>query len=224
MKLAKIINIILILGILALILKSCLNVDIPEKAEIKHNHEKSAVLTAKYPGPFKTVEINGIEYRQARGNIGKYGGTLSSSSIGEGPKTFNPWNATDATSSQMGEMMFDGLVSTDAYTGQVVPMLAKSFNIDKTGCIYTIKLRKGLKWSDGKPITSDDVVFTWKDIVAGGFGNTSMLDNILIKGKPPVVKAVDKYIVQFITPEPFAPFLRQLTLGIAPKHILAPVV
>ncbi len=152
-----------------------------------------------------------MEYRQARGDVGKYGGTLYSSTIGEGPKTFNPWNSTDANSSQVGEMMFDGLVSTDAFTGLVVPMLAKSFEIDKTGCIYTVKLRKGLKWSDGQPITSDDVVFTWNDIIIAGYGNTSMLDNSLINGKPPVVKALDKYTVQFITSQPFAPFLRQLS-------------
>jgi len=224
MKIAKILNLFIILAVIALILTSCLHADIPEKAEnIKKNKTALTVINAHH-GDYKTVSINGIDYRQARGEVGKYGGALYSSTIGEGPKTFNPWNSTDATSSTIGEMIFDGLVSTDAYTGKVVPALAKTINLDKTGKIYTITLRKGLKWSDGQPITAADVVFTWNDIIAGGFGNTSMLDNVLINGKPPLVKAIDKYTVQFITPEPFAPFLRQLSQSIAPKHILAPVV
>ncbi len=224
MKITKIINIILILGVMAMVLTSCLHADLPEKTKTKNETKSLFSLTMQYPGDFKTVEVNGVEYRQARGEVGKYGGVLYSSNIGEGPKTFNPWNSTDATSSLMGEMMFDGLVSTDAYTGKVVPALAKSVEIDKTGKIYTVTLRKGLKWSDGNPITSDDVVFTWKDIIADGFGNTSMLDNALIDGKPPEVRAIDKYTMQFITSQPFAPFLRQLSQSIAPKHILAPVV
>jgi len=223
MKFSKIINIFLILGIVGFGLKSFLNADIPDIKKDKAKITTAVSFVAKNPGAFKTVEINSVEYRQARGEVGKYGGTLYSSTIGEGPKTFNPWNSTDATSSLMGEMMFDGLISTDAYTGQVIPMLAKSYEIDKTGCIYTVKLRKGLKWSDGVPITSDDVIFTWKDIVAAGLGNTSMLDNVLINGKVPEVKALDKYTVQFTTSQPFAPFLRQLSQSIAPKHILEPV-
>ena len=224
MKFSKIINILLILGIVGIGLKSCLNADTPEIVKNNTKTQNALKFVAKSPGDFKTVEINGVEYRQARGEVGKYGGTLYSSSIGEGPKTFNPWNSTDATSSLMGEMMYDGLITTDAYTGQVIPMLAKAYEIDKTGCIYTVKLRKGLKWSDGAPITSADVVFTWKDIIAGGFGNTSMLDNALINGKAPEVKALDKYTVQFKTSQPFAPFLRQLSQSIAPKHILEPVL
>ncbi|MEI8389439.1 MAG: ABC transporter substrate-binding protein [bacterium] len=224
MRYKKLLNILLIIGIMGFGLKSCINADIPEIIKNKIKTESSLKIADKQLAPFKTVVINGVEYRQARGEIGKYGGTLYSSSIGEGPKTFNPWDSTDATSSLMGEMMFDGLVSTDAYTGQVIPLIAKSVKIDKTGCIYTIELRKGLKWSDGFPITSDDVVFTWKDIIANGFGNTSMLDNALINGKAPEVKAIDKYKVQFTTSQPFAPFLRQLSQSIAPKHILAPIV
>ena len=91
----------------------------------------------------------------------KYGGTLRNSTIGEGPKTFNIWNAKDATSSSLGSLMFEGMFTTDAYNGEVIPRLAKSVNIDKSGKIYTIKLRKGLEWSDGKEITSADVEFTY---------------------------------------------------------------
>ncbi len=219
----NLISFMVFLGIIALILTTVLHADTP----VTQESSIEQVFTQKFkkapPGEFETVEINGREYRQSKGEIGQYGGELRNSTIGEGPKTFNPWNAKDATSSQMSEMMFDGLVGTDAYTGQVIPLMAKSIDIDKTGTIYTVKLRKGLKWSDGRPITSEDVTFTWNTIIAQGYGNTSARDNSLVNGKMPHVKAIDELTVKFITPKPFAPFLRQLSQNIAPKHILKPV-
>lgn len=220
----NIIKIILFSVILVLFFKACIHKDVLE-SEIQQTSEESLkLIKPSYPGDFKTIEKNGVEYKVARGETGKFGGTLYTSTIGEGPKTFNPWTSKDATSSTIGELMFDGLVNTDAYTGQVVPQLAKSIKISPNGKEYILTLRKGIKWSDGKPITSDDVVFTWNDIIISGYGNTSMLDNILINGKPPKVEVLNKYTVKFTTPEPFAPFLRQLSMSIAPKHILEPVV
>lgn len=221
-KILKYIAILLTLVIL--FFSSCLHRDVLiDKAE-EEKSDGFKIETVKYPGKYKTVMINGREFRQARGEVGKFGGAFHTSTIGEGPKTFNPWNSKDATSSTMASLMFDGLTTTDAYTGRVVPQMAKSIDIDDTGRFYTVTLRKGLKWSDGKEITADDVVFTWNEIVIAGFGNTSMRDTILIEGQPPVVKKLDKYTVQFITPKPFAPFLRQLSTSIAPKHILEPIV
>lgn len=207
MKPKNIIYFVLVFGLVVFVLSNIFHIDRPQP-------ENSPVFSGDKAGEeavFKT-------------QIGKYGGTLFNSTIGEGPKTFNPWNAKDNTSATMGEMMYDGLVTTDAYTGQVIPQMAKSIEVDETGTIYTIKLRKNLKWSDGKSITSEDVVFTWNDIIAAGFGNTSMRDNALVEGKMPKVKALDKLTVQFITPKPFAPFLRQLSQSIAPKHVFKPVV
>ena len=224
MKIKRIIFItLLILGIF-FILKSCIKADRPEK-DIKISHKSATqLLKVKYPGPYKTITINNIEYREARGELGKFGGTLNVSSIGEGPKTFNPWNAKDASSSDIGSMMFDGLVTTDAYTGEVIPQMAKSFTISKDGKQYIFVLRKGLKWSDGKPITAQDIIFTFNDIIAAGFGNTSMRDNMMIAGQMPTAQAIDNLTVKFTTPKPFAPFLRQLGFQIAPKHILEPVI
>lgn len=209
---------------MALLLKACVRADIPDKNIKNLTESASSYKEPEYPGIFKTVLINRVECKQARGEVGKFGGTFYSSTTGEGPKTFNPWEAKDATSSNLGELMFDGLVTTDAYTGQVIPQLAKSINVNKSGTEYTIVLRKGLKWSDSKPITSDDVVFTWNDIIGAGLGNTSMRDNLLIDNKMPQIIKVDDLTVKFITPQAFAPFLRQLSVPIAPKHILAPVV
>ena len=159
----------------------------------------------------------------SRSPVGEYGGTLVSSTIGEGPKTFNSWNSMDATSSMAADLMFDSLVATDPYTGEVYPKMAKSIAVLPDNITYIIELRRGLKWSDGKPITADDVYFTWNTIVFGGFGNTSTRDSMYIGKELPKIEKLDDYTVKFTTPKPFSPFLRQLSVPIAPKHIIEPI-
>ncbi len=207
MKPQNIIFFILLFSAVSLLLVNILHIDRPE------------------PEPAAGVNPSTQENKKESGTkIGQHGGTLYNATIGEGPKTFNPWNAKDNTSAEMGALMFDGLVTTDARTGEVIPMMAKSFKVDKTGTVYTVELRKNLKWSDGKPITSEDVVFTWNKIIAEGYGNTSARDNVLIDGKMPEARAIDRLTVQFTTVKPFAPFLRLLSQSIAPKHVFEPVV
>ena len=202
-------------------LKSCLHADIND-VEIQAVPTIDNEQRITPPSPQKNVTIDGVDYLQSQTPVGKLGGTLVASTIGEGPKTFNPFNSRDNISSQMSDIMYDGLLTTNPYTGEVIPKLAKSFEVN--GTEYLIKLRKGLKWSDGKPITADDVVFTWKDIVFAGIGNTSVRDSIVIDGKLPTVEKIDDYTVKFITPEPFAPFLRMLSNPIAPKHVFESAV
>lgn len=163
--------------------------------------------------------LNGTDYLVSRGEKGQFGGNLISSTIGEGPKTFNPFNSNDATSSTLSGIMYDGLFYTDPYTGEIRPRLAKSLEILPDKKTYIVKLRKGLKWSDGKEITSDDVYFTYNTIIFGGYGDTSTRDSMYAAGKLPEVEKLDKYTVKFTTPVPFAPFLRNLTASIAPMHV-----
>ena len=200
--------------------KACIRRDLPtsDKPVLR---PKADVVDANYPIP-KNATINGVDYLQSQVEVGKFGGTFVSSTIGEGPKTFNPFNTKDNISAQMSEIMYDGLVTTDVVTGKTIPKLAKSFSVN--GKVYIVNLRHGLKWSDGKPITADDVVFTWQNIIFDGFGNTSTRDSVMIDGKLPTVEKIDDYTVKFVTPEPFAPFLRMLSSPIAPKHIFQPAV
>ncbi len=202
-----------------LLFAACIRVDRPETESTgvdgtKIETEESIVY------PRKTKTIDGVDYIQSRKPAGQYGGNIVISTIGEGPKTFNPWNSKDNTSSSASEIMFDSLVTTDAYTGEVIPKMAKSIETLPDKKTYIIELRKGLKWSDGKEITADDVVYTWNTLIFGGFGNTSTRDAMYIDGKLPTVSKIDKYTVKFVTPKPFSPFLRQISVPIAPEHVL----
>lgn len=219
----RVLYVILVIILVIGLLKACIKRDIPESDTISTKNP-STEIKITYPEDQKNVTINGIDYLQSQASIGQFGGTLTSSTIGEGPKTFNPFNTKDNISSMLSEVMYDGLLTTNPVTGQPIPKLAKSFSISDDGKEYTINLRHGIKWSDGKPITADDVVFTWRDIILAGLGNTSIRDSIIIDGKLPTVEKIDDYTVKFITPEPFAPFIRMLSTPIAPKHIFEPAV
>ena len=189
----------------------------------------TAIVNFPNPGPFKLVEVNDPRYGkmecwQGRGESGQFGGTFRVSTFGGGPKTFNPWVASDVESSGLGLLLFEKLVDIDAWTGQPYPRLAKSISISPDKREYTITLRQGLKWSDGKPITADDVVFTFATIVARGYGNSSLRDTLSVYGKYPEVSKVDDLTVKFRTAVPFSPFLKMLpNVPIAPKHVVEPI-
>ncbi len=219
----KVLYVVLIIISILFVLKACIRRDVCEVCTVKHTF-KSELKPVDYPLAPKTVTIDGVDYMQSQAPVGKFGGSIVFSTIGEGPKTFNPFNTKDATSATMAGLMFDGLVSTKADTGEVIPKLAKSFEMSPDGKVYTFNLRRGIKWSDGKPITADDVVFSWNKILLAGLGNTSTRDSVLIDGQLPRVEKVDDYTVKFTIIKPFAPFLRMLSASIAPKHVFEPVV
>jgi peptide/nickel transport system substrate-binding protein len=77
------------------------------------------------------------------------------------PKTFNyPLNQE---SPSIFGLTYEGLINENGL-GEIEPALAESWQItpDKLGIVFT--LREGLKWSDGNPLTAEDVIFTYNDI------------------------------------------------------------
>lgn len=216
----RVLLVILLIGVLC---KACLVKDSDIITETRTPSGSSSAELTSYPAP-KNVTIDGVDYLESQAPLGNFGGELIASTIGEGPKTFNPFNSKDNTSSTMAGVMFDGLLTTNPVTGQPAPKLAKSYEISPDGKTYIIHLRRGIKWSDGKPITADDVVFTWSDIIFAGLGDTSTRDSLVIDDKLPTVSKIDDYTVEFTTPKPYAPFIRMLSASIAPKHYFLPAV
>ena len=142
------------------------------------------------------------------------------------PKTFNPVIATDETSSSVGGMLFDGLTTQNPITGEVKPALAKSWSISDDNLEIVYKLRPNIQWSDGYPLTADDVVFTYNQIYLNPDIPTGMRDILKIgqsEGFPEIIKINDLQ-VKFTIPEPFAPFLEVTGASIYPAHILRETV
>src|SRR5258708_27644934 len=75
-------------------------------------------------------------------------------------RTLNSMLSSDTASNQVIGLLFDGLTNQKK-DGTVIPALAESWKASSDNLTYTFKLRSGLKWSDGQPITADDVKFTY---------------------------------------------------------------
>ncbi|BAZ42156.1 oligopeptide ABC transporter, periplasmic oligopeptide-binding protein [Calothrix sp. NIES-4101] len=141
------------------------------------------------------------------------------------PKTFN--FALNEEFPNVFLFTAEGLTTINGVTRQIEPALAESWQISNDKKQITFTLRENLKWSDGQPLTADDVIFTYQDIVFNQNIPTSWQDTLKI-GKSrvfPEVRKIDNRRVEFIFPEPFAPFLFSTTgapdgVGILPKHIL----
>lgn len=136
------------------------------------------------------------------------------------PKTFN--YALSNESPNVFGLIYEGLITENGLTGELQPALAESWKVadDKKRIVFT--MREGLKWSDGEPLTVDDVVFTYNDIYLNEKIPTDIKD-ILRIGKSralPKIRKIDNRRVEFTVPEPFAPFLRNTGLVILPKHAL----
>lgn len=111
--------------------------------------------------------------------------------------------------------IFDTLAWRDS-TGQTIPWLAKEWKSSSDGLTWTFTLRDGVKWHDGKPLTVDDVIFSFNYLKKSGAGwFMSGLEQI-----ESVTKVADNQIAIKLV-RPFAPFLQSIaeTVFIFPKHV-----
>jgi peptide/nickel transport system substrate-binding protein len=142
------------------------------------------------------------------------------------PKTFN--YALIQESPNISSFTYEGLASVNGATGNVEPALAESWTVSEDKLRFVFTLREGLKWSDGQPLTADDVIFTFNDIFLNKRIPTYSQDGLKIgKSKAfPKVRKLDDRRVEFTLPEPFSPFLRSIAAGIAilPEHALRKAV
>jgi len=141
------------------------------------------------------------------------------SAILSDPKTFNP--ALSNESPNIFGYVGEGLITEDG-KGQIQPALAESWAISPDSKSITFTLKPNLKWSDGAPLTVDDVAFTFNEVYFNQEIPTDTRDILKIgkERKLPTVKKVADNRIEFTTPEPFAPFLRTLGISILPAHKL----
>jgi len=151
--------------------------------------------------------------------IGRFGGTLVDAQISE-PRTFNPVIVTDTSTGRVLGLLFEGLVEGNYITGEIEPALAESWTISPDARTWTFTLRQGVRWSDGTPLTMDDVVFSLQVVFTKGVQSTTV-DLLTFGGKPVRWRRLDTRRIQFITDQPVGFFLRLLQdLIIIPRHKL----
>ncbi|HZZ99189.1 MAG TPA: ABC transporter substrate-binding protein [Candidatus Paceibacterota bacterium] len=141
-----------------------------------------------------------------------FGGSFSEGEVGQ-PRLINPLLATSDADRDLVSLIYSGLLKYNP-SGQLVPDLAKSYEISSDGLNYTLYLNDQAKWQDGMPVTADDVVYT---VTTAQNPDYSSVQRINWQGV--TVQKVDDETVLFKLKTPYAQFLNNLTLGILPKHI-----
>lgn len=136
------------------------------------------------------------------------------------PRTFNPAIAVDQVSVGIISRLMADLIHINRATQGTEPALAKSWTVSKDGKVFTLKLRRGLKFSDGVAFDADDVVFSFK-VYLDEKVHSPHRDLLMISNKPINVEKLDKYTVRFTFPSPYAPLERVFdTLPMLPRHLL----
>ena len=168
-----------------------------------------------HPLPVDTMTV-------AVGEIGRYGGRFV---IGEttGPKTFNSMmgNETSTTDITSG-VLFASLVGFDNGTQQDVPAIAKSWDASPDGLTWTWHLRHGAAFSDGHPITADDILFSF-EVASDDTLHPVVYDLIHPGGKGFQIAKVDSYTVTMKIAAPYAMMVPACgSVYILPRHVLEP--
>lgn len=138
------------------------------------------------------------------------------------PQSFSCLVAGDGTSLTIGFfVMCARLVEFDHDKQQFVPGLAESWQASEGGKVVTIKLRDGLKFSDGAPLTADDVLFTIQILSDPKLHPPAFYDAVLIDGKPVKASKVDDRTIKLELPRTVAAIESWLySIGVLPRHKL----
>ncbi len=142
------------------------------------------------------------------------GGDVVNSSFAD-INTLNPVLGNDNASSTNYTLMFLGLSTLEEFTGRIVGQIADSWDVSEDGLTYTFNLRDDVMWTDGEPLTAEDVVFTFDAI------NTESLASPRRSGFDTVESwtAVDDYTVEVQLKGLDCTVATNLGTGIIPAHV-----
>lgn len=155
----------------------------------------------------------------ASGEPGRSGGRLVVALRAE-PKTLNPLIAGDAPSREVIGVMQADLVHINRATQLTEPALAKSWKVSPDGLRYTLKLRQGLRFSDGRPLDADDVLFSFR-VYLDESVHAPQRDLLIVGGKPVTIRKLDPHTVVVELAKPYGAGERLFDgFAILPRHLL----
>ena len=144
-----------------------------------------------------------------------YGDILVQGDIGDASNLI-PLLASDSASHNIAGMVYNGLVKYDKDMN-IVGDLAESWEISQNGLVITFHLRKGVKWHDGYPFTSADVLYTYQVTIDPKTPTAYAGDFLKVKR----VEALNDYTFRVTYAKPFAPALISWSSAILPRHLLS---
>ena len=131
------------------------------------------------------------------------------------PSRLNPILATDSSSSEITGFLFNGLVKYDKDLSSIIGDLAEEFYFeDNTTLVF--KIKKNVKWHDGKKFSAKDVVFTYEVLVSPKISSPYSANFRFVKS----VEALDEFTIRVKYKEPYFKALETWMMGILPQHIL----
>lgn len=141
-----------------------------------------------------------------------YGGTLVEGEVGS-PQFINPLLAVSDADRDLSALVYAGLMGISG-SGELVQVLAESYTVGDGGKEYTFTLREDAMFSDGTPVTADDVVFTVEKAQNAALKSPKYADWAGVNAS-----ASDSRTVRFALAKPYAPFPWLTTLGILPSRV-----
>lgn len=164
--------------------------------------------------------VVGCSPKESNEKVKSPGGDVSSISIvaAGDAMNFNPMYANDRVSMTVMNALFNQLYIIEK-NGDKTFYLAENVKVSEDFLKYTVTLKKNLKWHDGKPLTSDDIVFTVKSILDKSQASKDR-SSFLIGDKPIEIKKIDDTTIEFKLPE-VSTAIEDVLGGIRPipKHI-----
>lgn len=141
--------------------------------------------------------------------------------LGGEPPTVHPITATDLYSQNVQAMVCEGLAGRDPETYEWQPRLAEKWEISKDQKTFTFHLRKNAFFHDGKPVTAEDVKFSFDAIFEPKYEAAHLRPYYEGLSK---VEVIDPYTVKFTAKDMyFKNFDSAATLSVIPKHIYSDV-
>ncbi|HJR38253.1 MAG TPA: ABC transporter substrate-binding protein [Nocardioidaceae bacterium] len=131
------------------------------------------------------------------------------------PDSLNPFLGIEAESYEMWALTYDYMISYKAEDMSPQPGLAESWETSDDGLTWTFHIREGVDWSDGEPLTADDIAFTLNRILDGGPESASWISYLT---SVDTITAPDERTVVLELSEPNA-VLPLLPMPILPEHV-----
>ncbi|MEX0885902.1 MAG: ABC transporter substrate-binding protein [Phycisphaeraceae bacterium] len=146
--------------------------------------------------------------------VGPYGGT---------------WRRYANSASDAGifeqRIAYDFPLRWDAAAEYVLPNLVRAWEVDDVGQVFTLHLRRGVRWSDGHPFTADDILFWYEAVLKHPQLTAGTNRDLQRAGELVDVDKLDEHTVRFSFAQPHGMFIRRFLTGsndmLLPRHYLA---
>lgn len=173
-----------------------------------------AVAAAKPAVQTETAAAGTAAQPAVQGERPGYGGNLVFGSIGE-PSNLNPYISSDSASHEVADLLFVAPLRYNKNL-ELENWAAEDFTMSEDGKRIVIRLKKGIRWEDGKELTAEDLVFTIRLIADPKTGSPYAEDFMRIRE----VRSLDKYTVEVLYDAYYARAKVSFASAILPRHVL----